>query len=214
MTGYLSCDGLILCVDFSSLPTYVALATTAQMVNETGVRLRVVPMAKQQDYTPRQSDADDPLAQYKARRAQARREDRQRERVRDCDRLGISSVPDIGKFDTYVVDTALLWMIEKGTSESTIWDYLEIVFSLTFRELNPPAGFDDVCEILDRCHIESENFEQFLATDACLDCQTELEQLGLFLSPAYLYAGEIYQGRQHLPLLQWIITGRSGLPPV
>ncbi len=214
MTDYLSYDGLTLCIDFNSLPAYAALEATKQLVKDTGIRIRLVPMAKQQDYTPRQSSPDDPLAEYKAKRAQARKEDRQRERVRDCDRLGISVASVAGHFDTSVADSALLWMIEEDTCESTVWDYVGLVFSLTFRELRPPENFDSVSEILERCGVNAQGFEQFMTTGAYLDSQTEIEQLGLFLSPAYLYEGERYQGRQHLPLLRWIITGRKGTPPV
>jgi 2-hydroxychromene-2-carboxylate isomerase len=43
--------------------------------------------------------------------------------------------------------------------------------------------------------------------------QAELRERGLFQVPAYLLEGEVFYGRQHLPMLRWILEGRSGPPP-
>lgn len=47
---------------------------------------------------------------------------------------------------------------------------------------------------------------------AALDA--ELRQRGLLRGPAYVVDGEVFQGRQHLPMIRWLLQGRSGRPPI
>jgi 2-hydroxychromene-2-carboxylate isomerase len=44
--------------------------------------------------------------------------------------------------------------------------------------------------------------------------QQRLGEAGVFDVPAYLLGDEVFLGRQHLPMLQWILTGRRGEPPL
>jgi hypothetical protein len=37
---------------------------------------------------------------------------------------------------------------------------------------------------------------------------------GAFGVPAYLLHGEVFIGRQHLPMLEWLLTGQPGAPPI
>jgi 2-hydroxychromene-2-carboxylate isomerase len=39
-------------------------------------------------------------------------------------------------------------------------------------------------------------------------------KLGLYQVPAYVVEDEVYYGRQHLPMIRWILGGRLGAPPV
>lgn len=62
--------------------------------------------------------------------------------------------------------------------------------------------------------------------DACLDWmgsggpaaleanQRALRAEGVFQTPAYLLEGEVFYGRQHLPMLRWMLEGRSGPVPI
>ena len=42
----------------------------------------------------------------------------------------------------------------------------------------------------------------------------ELQERGLFQVPAYLVEEEVFYGRQHLPMIRWILAGRSGPIPI
>jgi len=44
--------------------------------------------------------------------------------------------------------------------------------------------------------------------------QQALREEGVFQSPTYLLEGELFCGRQHLPLLGWILEGRRGPVPI
>ena len=42
----------------------------------------------------------------------------------------------------------------------------------------------------------------------------ELQERGLFQVPAYVFEDEVFYGRQHLPMIGWILDGRSGPIPI
>ncbi len=42
----------------------------------------------------------------------------------------------------------------------------------------------------------------------------ELQDQGLFQAPAYVFEDEVFYGRQHLPMIGWILDGRSGPIPI
>ena len=50
------------------------------------------------------------------------------------------------------------------------------------------------------------------AAAASLDA--ELRGFGLFQVPAYVVDGEVFYGRQHLPMIEWILNSRSGSAPI
>ena len=50
------------------------------------------------------------------------------------------------------------------------------------------------------------------ATAALLD--EELRERGLISVPTYLVEDEIFLGRQHLPMIRWILEGRPGSGPI
>ncbi len=42
----------------------------------------------------------------------------------------------------------------------------------------------------------------------------ELRERGLFQVPAFVVGDEVFYGRQHLPMIRWILEGRSGPIPI
>ncbi len=44
--------------------------------------------------------------------------------------------------------------------------------------------------------------------------QLDLRQAGVFSVPAYLIDADIFMGRQHLPMIRWILSDRRGEPPI
>ena len=43
---------------------------------------------------------------------------------------------------------------------------------------------------------------------------SELRRDGVHQAPAYLLEGEVFYGRQHLPMIRWILNGRAGPGPI
>jgi 2-hydroxychromene-2-carboxylate isomerase len=42
----------------------------------------------------------------------------------------------------------------------------------------------------------------------------DLREAGVHTAPAYLIGDEVFHGRQHLPMIRWILNGRTGPPPI
>jgi 2-hydroxychromene-2-carboxylate isomerase len=43
--------------------------------------------------------------------------------------------------------------------------------------------------------------------------QADVFAAGIFGVPSYVVAGEVFFGREHLPMVRWLLTGRSGAAP-
>lgn len=41
-----------------------------------------------------------------------------------------------------------------------------------------------------------------------------LREMGVFDVPAYLVEDDLFLGRQHLPMIRWLLTGRRGPAPI
>ena len=42
----------------------------------------------------------------------------------------------------------------------------------------------------------------------------ELAERGVFGIPTYLVEGQMFMGRQHLPMIRWLLTGQEGPGPL
>ena len=217
MTELLGGEGLTLLVDFNSLPTYLALGETRRMVDEVNVQVHWFPLVKASGNfltgTARANE-NDPLAEYKARRARAKKQFSLRELQRNCERLGISVERGEREIDSTSAALGLLWLNKIRAKPEIFWLYAESVFSSTFRDAESVEDLDVIEKKLDQCSVVTTGFTEFGSGDVLSKVQEEILEAGIFESPAYLYEGDRFQGRQHLPLLHWLIGGRKGPPPV
>ncbi len=46
------------------------------------------------------------------------------------------------------------------------------------------------------------------------EIQNAALEAGIFDVPSYLIDGEIFLGRQHLPMIRWLLSDQRGQPPV
>lgn len=194
---------LTICIDAGNLSGYLALAPTLALLREFDVSVGWLPLtAPLQVLSSRQPGeaAIDPLAAYKARRALAREKWTQRELERDCARLGISIEQGARQFDASLAGMGLLFVAARG---GDIPDYLDRVYRRAYRD---GADIDRLAEIAGL--VADDAFRAFVATsgrDALDSVQHQLLEAGVFISPAYVYDGEVFQGRQHLPLLAGLL---------
>ncbi len=207
-------SGLTLCVDFNSLTTYLALTETRRLVDDMQVEVHFLPLVRAPHRFSIPINNDDPLAGYKARRARARKMFADRELQRNCERLGISVDQGGIAFDPTHAAVGLLWLKQIQANAENYWHYTEAVFSAAFRGQKPMEDVSLIRDLLAQVHLSTTGFSDFVATNNLRRIQEELLESGIFDSPAYHYEGERFQGRQHLPLLRWLMGGRQGPPPV
>ena len=200
---------LLYVLDLGSLGCWRSLAATRQLAEETGVELSVLPLTRTLGNVADDSKggSDDPLAVYKARRARARNLSADAELRRNCDAMGISHEAGGRSLDTNLVSRAMLQLPEA----SARLDFAERCYRAHFAEAKNLA---DPAEV-DRLLATSLS----VSADELADVAEELTERGVFSAPAYVLdtgheEPERFHGRQHLPLVRWMIEGRKGTPPV
>ena len=104
---------LTVCVNFGELAGYLAVEPTRVMSRDSSIRVDWLPLTTSlsgfSGKTPSE-EADDPMAEYKARRRRARERYAWRELERDCDRLNLSVEQGSRSFDSTLAATGLLWV--------------------------------------------------------------------------------------------------------
>ncbi|MDX1384518.1 MAG: hypothetical protein R3190_12780, partial [Thermoanaerobaculia bacterium] len=72
----------------------------------------------------------------------------------------------------------------------------------------------DIRAALEQAGIDASGF-QIEAARADRDrCEGELRDAGVIRAPAFLVEDELFIGRAHLPMIRWLLTGRSGPVPI
>jgi 2-hydroxychromene-2-carboxylate isomerase len=117
--------------------------------------------------------------------------------------------------DADVLNLGWLWIRERLPQQ------LEAYLSEAFRaywalELDP-ADEARVVTLVESFGGDGKVFLSWLATEgpavsrALVD---ELQKRGVFAVPTYLVDDEVFLGRQHLPMIRWILAGRTGQAPI
>lgn len=204
MSSLLDC-GLVIAIDVGDLGSYVALEPTLSMAARSVVDVTWLPLfgglARLSARQP-QAQQVDPLAAYKARRQVARDKWAQRELERNCARLGIDVSRGGRRFDSSLAGIGLLFVRDQGED---VVEYLRRVFKLAWDE----AGAVEDVAVLGEL-FQAKGFAEFAAGEGLQQfeaIQQELLEAGVFSSPAYVVNGEVFQGRQHLPLVGQISSG-------
>jgi len=74
-----------------------------------------------------------------------------------------------------------------------------------------------VAALLDRMDADGSGFLAWATGDGpgeAAALEDALRNYGLFGVPAYIVEDEVFYGRQHLPMIRWILRGRSGPGPI
>lgn len=201
-------DGRLLYgINLESVSCYASLDPTRRLVTDTGVPVLIVPMISELGNVASDGDkSNDPLADYKARRAKARRENNQREQDRLCALLDIDASLGSLEYNAQAASLGLVHLAINSAPPEECWEYVDQVYRAAFRDGEPIDSLEKVQSLVD--------LDVAACESALQEISDSMGEEGLFSSPAYWVDGERFHGRQHLPLMRWIMTGRSGSPPV
>lgn len=213
---------LLVCLDFSDAESYLALAATRQLVADFDLQVQWLPIKaglQRVSNQPPTEVGEDPLLAYKARRAKARQAYAATELQRTCRLLDIPVSHGQPQTDTRLAALGLLYVNAEYVSAAAAAAYIETVYAGLFRHAaGGPAPITTlVSGALQAAALAEAPFAAFVAAQGpqvLAELEDSLLALGLFASPGYLYQGQRFQGRQHLPLLRWMLQGATGIPPV
>jgi 2-hydroxychromene-2-carboxylate isomerase len=117
-------------------------------------------------------------------------------------------------WDSSLTGIGMLWA--KAQDKAVLRTYSGIVYERFWkRELNvEDAGVIE--RVLDEAGARTAGFLDYASGEGRLlhdSIQRKAFDAGIFGVPTYVIDGEIFFGREHLPRIRWMLTGRSGAPP-
>ena len=189
------------CVDFKSPHAWLAMAPTRALELRLGAMF---------DWRPRDLPpipSPKPLGPH-ATRGERHRSVRaayvERDLARYAESQGLNLRDPYRQHDTTRASLGLLYLRKHAPERAG--DFAARMFEILWQDdqdtvstgLGP--AFED--------YVRKEGPAELAANDA------ELEKLGVWNVPAYLVHGELFLGRQHLPMVEWLLCGRSGPPPI
>jgi 2-hydroxychromene-2-carboxylate isomerase len=206
---------VIFYINFASLDCWLTLPPLQRLIDMTGVDIEFRPMTGSLGnvVSGAKPGEDDPLAEYKARRARARRMAADREYERVCEMLELDPAAGKREIDPRWLSLGLQYALRAGADPLI---YAEAAFNTTYREAGDVETMQGIADLLMRLDIDVSEWPDF--ADANLasydNLADDLLEAGILSAPAFLIEDEVFHGREHLPLLTWMQTGRQGPPPV
>jgi 2-hydroxychromene-2-carboxylate isomerase len=199
-------------IKFGDLASYLVLRPLRHLLESVPVTVSFEPMLERLGDVAGKPGTDDPLAEYKARRATARKSATIREFERQCEMLELSLEAGKREIEPSLLSAGLAWANQQGEVPAVL-DYLDLAFEKTYRAQADVASLDVVAGLLSDSGIQTDGFASFV-TDYQGDQTESLIERGILLAPAFILDDEIFLGREHLPLITWLLSGQKGPPPV
>ena len=193
---------LTVAFDIKSPECYLALAPTRSLARELDLDVDWLPLVTS---PPRPAPAgDDRGARHKRHRVAYRAMDLARyARVQGLTIRELDRTPD-----STLAGMAML--AARAHSDAALHEFLDRAFE---RYWKVELDLEDATAI--RAILTEVGVAEFDPDrEAFATLEASLAAAGLFNAPAYLVEDEVFQGRGHLPMIRWILTGRTGPGPI
>ena len=208
---------LIVYIDYKSPYAYLAVDPTVAMADELGIEV---------DWRPFTLDIPSYLGSAKLNKegkvVEEKRTAGQWARVKyayhDVRRYGslrgIIVRGTVKIWDTSLAGIGMLWA--KAQGKATLLSYIHRIYEPFWKRELDVEDVAAIERILDASGAHTKRFREYASGEgrALHDTiQTRAFDAGIFGVPTYLVDGERFFGREHLPRIRWILTGRKGAPP-
>jgi len=208
---------LIVYVDIKSPYAFVAKDPTRRLAESLGIRV---------DWRPLTLDIPSYLGSARlddrGKVAEANRTASQWRNVRYAYRdarryaslTGLTLRGTVKIWDTSLVHIGMIWM--KRQDDAALARYLDIVYERFWKREFDAEDAAVVTDALADAGGDTSGFHAFLegpgrtAHDAM---QAAIFDAGIFGVPSYVVDGEVFFGRENLPMVRWLLTGRRGPAP-
>ncbi len=116
------------------------------------------------------------------------------------------------------VDAAILgWLWMRSEAPESLEAFLEALFH-GYWSLEIDAGdVEEVSKVVGGCGADVGLFVAWAAADGPAAGEAvaiELANAGVFQAPATLVCDQVFYGRQHLPMVRWLLEGEVGRIPI
>ena len=205
-------DAPAVCIDFKNPKAYLALRPTFALEDELGIAFDwwPVPVAPMSRPLPEQPNED---------RGTRHRRIRAQYYARDIHRYASEYGLELADLhrnpDASVAGIGLLWT--KQRAPALLRRYLDTVFERYWQDRLHVDDAGAIEAVLREIGVGHTGWADFVvgAGRALLDASSAgLRAAGIFDVPAYVIDGEVFFGRQHLPIVRWLLTDKRGEPPI
>jgi 2-hydroxychromene-2-carboxylate isomerase len=205
-------DAPAVCIDFKNPKAYLALRPTFALEDELGIGLDwwPVPVSAMSRPLPEQPNEDRGARHRRIRALYYARDLRRYAGVYGLELGDLHRDPDVT-----IASVGMLWMKERAPQK--LRAYLNVVFERYWQEHLRLDDINAIEAVLREVGADASRFPQYAVTEGRASFETAaagLRAAGIFDVPAYVVEGEIFFGRQHLPMLRWLLTGKRGEPPI
>ena len=192
--------------DYANVASLLAVNPTCALADELGVAIEWLPLPMPvRDAPPpirRNGETDG------QRHARVRAEYYARDTARYARWQGIEVNRDADGVDSTLACVGGIWADRHGVARDYNLHVLREFWAGRL-DIQDRDGLTDVLAELGAPGFGDFDFEVELA-----EHRQSVRARGVFTLPAYLVEDEIFVGRQHLPMVRWLLTGREGSGPL
>jgi len=204
---------LTVCIDLKSPHCFMALAPTLDLAAELEIAIDWQPvMVAASKLPPSAGPGDSRGARH--RHMRARYEDSVLARYAQARGLDLRNPRrDV---DTSLAAMALSYVKIHASSDG-VAKFLTDLFTRFWAEDLDAEDVAAIMSLMDTVGADPAGFEAYASGEgrAALEAlQAGLRAAGIFAAPTYVVADEPFVGRQHLPMIRWLLTDQAGPAPV
>ena len=210
-------EELTILFDFKDPHSYLALGPFLELADEPGISSRWYPFLGS-PLRPPMSPSDNSQRGLQHRGLRARYLELDLCRYADAGNLPARHFRDGGLYRDLSGEIAAMgfnWATGDGGSVAR--SYLQTVFTDHWDgDLNLDS-FEEVVAMLDRCGAETDGFDVYCAGQGLEELAAQrntMIEAGGFTTPACLFQGEAYVGRQHVPFLRKKLRSKFAEPAI
>ena len=190
--------------DFTSVDCWLAFAPTCRLADELQVPVNWLPMCVPAKVVPEAKESES----VSERHARVRAEYMASENAGYAERLGVPLKRSGAGVDSWLAAAATISATERGVGR----EFVERVFRGFWEAQLDIENAAAVTGILDE--LGAAGFDLDDGSRRLEELREELAERGVFGIPTYLVEGQMFMGRQHLPMIRWLLTGQEGPGPL
>ena len=189
---------LSVAIDFASARSYLAIQPTLALADQLGIDVDWQPFVVGPVKEPKNAFRNERGIRHRAMRAAYM----ERDLNRYLEGRGLRRDP-AQQGDSTIAALALLWL--KRESQPLVRRYVELAFERCWRDdlnIQDESAIRALLTEIGAPAPGSESFVNANGREALDRTRTQLQEVGVFDVPAYIVNGEVFMGREHLPLIR------------
>ena len=190
--------------DFTSVDCWLAFVPTCRLADELQVPVNWLPMCVPAKVVPDAKENES----VPERHARVRAEYMASENARYAGRLGVPLKRTGAGVDSWLAAAATIRATEQGVGR----EFVERVFRGFWEgelDIESAAAVTGILDELGAAGFDLDGGARRLG-----ELREELAERGVFGIPTYLVEGQMFMGREHLPMIRWLLTGQEGPGPL